>query len=377
MGTRSYANGTPTSASTGNCIGADDFVYMLRHLAEAHVRETSGRGRNMRLQRLANHAKESAPGYLRMVRARIECAFQDVRDWASSICMLLCVGALKMFLRVVRLGQTSVCSWCGLGRAKADGTVTFTTSMHWSLTNMILQLQGLRLEKTVQQQAVHDFLGRHHISVPLSARVKKYIGFSQPQQIRESNIHSLQKLSTELLMDLHEEMRAPALPAHPFFISLRAKHPHLVRELCHEALVPLLKFSDEIVFSTGEPCLQMYFVANGNLQYTINQQRDADPRRIPEVVRRMLYGGQWLSEAALWTSWVHRGELRVVTDSLLLALDAAGFARVISSHKAAHVLAAAYARKFVESLNRGPQTDLTEPATPPQTPAGSEQSGQR
>jgi len=121
----------------------------------------------------------------------------------------------------------------------------------------------------------------------------------------------------------------------------------------------------------------MYFVANGNLQYTINQQRDADPRKMPEMVRRMLYGGQWLSEAALWTSWVHRGELRVVTDSLLLALDASGFARVISSHKAAHLLAAAYARKFVESLNRGPQTDLTEPATPPPTASPSERTEQR
>lgn len=186
----------------------------------------------------------------------------------------------------------------------------------------------------------------------------------------KQNIHHLQKLSTELLMELHEECAGrPALPPHPFFENLRRCHPHLVQELCLEALVPLLRFSDEIVFSAGEACLQMYFVANGNLQYTINQQRDSDSRRALEVVRRMLYGGQWLSEAALWTSWVHRGELRVVLDSLLLALDASGFARVISSHKAAHVLAAAYARKFVESLNRGPQTDLTEPATPPHSPA--------
>lgn len=375
MAARGYTNGSPSGASTGTCIGADDFVYMLRHLSEAHVRESCGRGGRNYLRKVPS--KESAVGFLRVVRARVECAFQDIRDWAGSILMLICILALKMVVRWVRLGQSTVCSWCGLGRSGTDGQVSMITALHWSLTNMILQLQGLRLEKTVRQQAVCDFLGRHRISVPLSARIKKYIGCSQPQQIRDSNIQLLQKLSTELLMGLLEEMHAPALPAHPFFVSLRAKHTHLVHELCREALIPLLKFSEEIVFSAGEPCLQMYFVANGNLQYTINQQRDADPRRIPEVVRRMLYGGQWLSEAALWTSWVHRGELRVVTDSLLLALDASGFARVISSHKAAHLLAAAYARKFVESLNRGPQTDLTEPATPPPTPASVQGAAQR
>lgn len=371
MGSRGYSNEAPASAATGACIGADDFVYMLRHITEAHVRDSYGRGR--RLQRPANsQSKELTPGFLRSMRARLECVIQDVLDWVRSTTMLICVIGLKVFVRAVKIGQGTVCACCGSSRARADGQVNAITACHWSLTCMIIQLQGLRREMSMRQQAVADFLCRHRISVPLSARLKKYVGSSLSQHVRESNIPLLQKLSTGLLMDLHEEMRAPALPAHPFFVSLRSKHPHLVRELCNEALVPLLKFSEEIVFSAGEPCLQMYFVANGNLQYTINQQRDADPRRAPEVVRRMLCGGQWLSEAALWTSWVHRGEFRVVTDSLLLALDASGFARVISAHKAAHLLAAAYARKFVETLNRGPQTDLTEPATPPQTPASAE-----
>lgn len=237
-------------------------------------------------------------------------------------------------------------------------------SMHWSFTNMIVQLQGLRMEKNVRQGAVVDFLGKHRISVQLSARVKNYIGSSQPQQITESNLKDLQKLSTELLVELNEEMRpCEVLPSHPFFLNLRKSHPHLVRELCLDALVPLLKFSDQVVFSAGEECRQMYFIANGSLQYTVNQHRETDPSRQLDVVRRMLYGGQSLSEAALWTSWVHRGELRVVINSLLLALDASGFAKVISGEKGAHVLAASYARKFVESLNRGPQTDLTDPAT--------------
>merc|ERR1719446_937334 len=108
----------------------------------------------------------------------------------------------------------------------------------------------------------------------------------------------------------------------------------------------------------------MYFIINGQLQYTFYERQRGSNRAEETQSQRMLYSGEWLSEAALWTSWVHRGDLRVVcsalvSDCLLFALDASGFARVVSSHKAAHVTAAAYARKFVEGLNKGPHTDLS------------------
>jgi len=356
-----YPSSTPSTL--GTCIGADDFVQMLRHLAEAYAQESSGRVRNMHHMKAVGSHRKPPVSFWRTLPSRLECVVQDFRDWVGSTSMLLCILVSKLVLRVILLSQNGCgCSWCGSGRSRSDGRVTTLASLHWSFTNMIVQLQGLRVEKTVRQEAVADFLGKHRISVQLSARVKKYIGSSQPQQITESNFKDLQKLSTELLVELHEEMRAPeVLPFHPFFLNLRQRHPHLVRELCLDALVPLLKFSDQVVFSAGEECRQMYFIANGSLQYTVNQPRETDPNRQLEVVRRMLYGGQSLSEAALWTSWVHRGELRVVINSLLLALDASGFAKVISGEKGAHMLAASYARKFVESLNRGP--DLTDPAT--------------
>ena len=123
----------------------------------------------------------------------------------------------------------------------------------------------------------------------------------------------------------------------------------------------MLKSSDEIVFCAGEACSKMYVIISGHAQYNASMQaRDGSPGASMSHIRRTLHSGQWLSEAALWTGWVHRGELRVVTDCMLVALDASGFARVISSHKSAHQYAAQYARRFVESLNRGLQTDLVE-----------------
>jgi len=122
------------------------------------------------------------PGFLRRCRARSECATQDIHDWFGSIAMLVCVCVLSVVQRLVRLGQSTVCS---CGRARTDGQVSRLTSLDWWVTNMIIQLQCLRVESTRNQQDVADFLDRHRISTTLSARVKKYIGCSQPQLLKE------------------------------------------------------------------------------------------------------------------------------------------------------------------------------------------------
>lgn len=296
-----------------------------------------------------------------MLLARLECAVQSTQDMIGSASVSLCLGALKLTLRMVMLNHASPCFRCGHGRSRGATQVDKLTSFHWSLTNMIVQLQGLQQEKVARHRAACEFLRRHHISSALSIRVRRHLDRSQPQQVRESNADALRRLTTELMVDLLEELRVPALSGHPFFANLRAKHPHLVRELCHKALEPMLKSPDEIVFYAGEACSRMYVIISGHAQYCANvQPRDAPPGVGPTQVRRMVHSGQWLSEAALWTGWVHRGELRAVTECLIFALDASGFARVISSHKSAHAYAATYARKFVESLNRGLQTDVVE-----------------
>ncbi|CAE8711022.1 unnamed protein product, partial [Polarella glacialis] len=133
----------------------------------------------------------------------------------------------------------------------------------------------------------------------------------------------------------------------------------LLKELCRDALVPVLVLPEQLVFTVGESCGMMYIVVNGMAQYTAQLPAGRGGGH-PTLVRRVLQGGQWLSEAALWTGWVHRGELRTLSECLFFGLDAAKFAKVISSHKSVHSCAAGYARKFVEGLNSSVQSDITE-----------------
>jgi len=130
---------------------------------------------------------------------------------------------------MVALNNLYGCVRCNWGRR--SGQLDKLTSVHWSLTNIIIQLRCLRQEKSARHREVREFLVRQHISSLLSIRVRRHVDRSQPQRIRD-NADSLRQTSTELMVDLLEEMRAPALSAHPFFLALRTKHPDLVRELC-------------------------------------------------------------------------------------------------------------------------------------------------
>jgi len=354
-----------TAAASGGTagVGSDEFVVMLRHLteaAEALLKGKGGKAQRGKKEQLPQPEAVQTCGRLRRTWARVEWAVQCTQDTIIAASALLCLGTLLFMQRLVLLNQAVPCLRCGCGRAKGPGQVDNITRLHWTQANVIVQLQGRRRERSARHKAVHEFLSRHRISYYLSIRVRQHVDRSAPEQVRDAASDSPRRLSTEIMVDLLEEMRVPAFSAHPFFVNLRAKHPHLVRELCHEAMQPMLKAPDEIVFCAGEVCSRMYVVISGHVQYCANvQQRDA-AGSAPALVRRTLHGGKWLSEAALWTGWVHRGELRAVTDCLLFALDASGFARVISSHKSAHAFAAAYARRFVEGLNRGLQTDLVE-----------------
>mmetsp|Transcript_931 Transcript_931/g.1972 ORF Transcript_931/g.1972 Transcript_931/m.1972 type:complete len:165 (-) Transcript_931:192-686(-) len=66
---------------------------------------------------------------------------------------------------------------------------------------------------------------------------------------------------------------------------------------------------------------------------------------------KLLNHGKWLAEAALWTCWVHRGDLESTTNTTILALDAVQFATVTQRYYDSLTESVFYARAFCEALN--------------------------
>eukprot|EP00932_Pfiesteria_piscicida_P012668 SRR837773.24078.p1 GENE.SRR837773.24078~~SRR837773.24078.p1 ORF type:complete len:170 (-),score=57.65 SRR837773.24078:107-577(-) len=68
----------------------------------------------------------------------------------------------------------------------------------------------------------------------------------------------------------------------------------------------------------------------------------------------------FISEAALWTSWTHRGVLQAKCDSIILALDAEHFSKVVNVNFDARAESIMYAKGFLQGLNREPEWKLND-----------------
>merc|ERR1712039_624790 len=92
----------------------------------------------------------------------------------------------------------------------------------------------------------------------------------------------------------------------------------------------------------------MYIVCSGKLIYV---NSDGESEYVIE--------GQWISEATLWTQWVHAGDLIATNDCRLFALDANEFQK-IASHFENDEWTRGYATQFVKALNRVKEEELSD-----------------
>eukprot|EP00438_Fugacium_kawagutii_P021077 Skav205900 [mRNA] locus=scaffold123:266385:271019:+ [translate_table: standard] len=121
----------------------------------------------------------------------------------------------------------------------------------------------------------------------------------------------------------------------------------MMRPVCHRAMSTLLLSSTDVIFTLGEEPQEpkMYIVVSGTLEYTDSYG---------EVT--LVGEKRSVSEAALWTTWKHRGTLTAVSDAKLAMLDVQGFIDICQRFMRksdAGVKIVNYATQFVRELNKG------------------------
>lgn len=394
--------------------------------------------------------------FLRLLRlVKVERIIKDLEARINSNYFLLTIGIAKLISGLVIVNHLFACLWYGLGASTGNGWVShaetedqplayrYLTSMHWSLTqfhgtmeiyprnlperafsvavvlialilfssflssitNLMIQLQSLRSESVRQNRVLRTYLQQHQISQQLSVRVKKFIvGRTLQRQERDDEVELLRLLPEELLMDLHEETRAPALAYHVFFCEFRAVHRRASRQLYHHVLAEIIVIPNEVVFSDGDVCYRMLFVESGTYKYRFFIERGSDLLDSVET-NEMAEGlqvvgsntrssqgssfrgegsaetglaqqslrskavqvikGEWVSEAVLWTTWENTGELLCSLEGNLLALPAQEFGEMIQTYPGAHFETAMYARAFIQTLH-----DCDDPSDLIEPPAG-------
>lgn len=337
---------------------------------------------------------------LRLVRMQEIIA--NITERIQSDTILLALQIMKHFVIALYVSHVIGCCWWGIGSLSADnpdvssawvesysavdGTRKYLISLHWAISQlsggmdevtplntlerfyavvvsisafMVAVVMLSTLTSSLTQQYIiggsgarqmanlKKYLKQNYCPKNLTKRVCRNAKHAISGDLTADAVELLNVISEPLKIEMHYEMYSRILYRHPFFLELLAgPHHQLCRWVCHRAMSILLLALGDVVFGRGEEPSEpkMYFVASGTLEYLDGYGETT------AVTER-----QWLAEAALWTTWRHRGTLTAQSDVKMALLDSQGFQDICKRHfrkaKDAALYIKQYAEGFIEELN--------------------------
>jgi len=165
----------------------------------------------------------------------------------------------------------------------------------------------------------------------------------QQKHVLEKDIELLAVISEPLQMEMRSKIFAPLMCRNPFFEELNGICFRTMRRLCHFATNVLPMQTGDVLFQAGEApkVPRMFFVMSGNLSYgwcsaSLQAQH-----------------GDYFCEAALWTCWVHTGDMIASMDSNVLEIRFECFRQQINSAvNDVRFYSASYAEAYVRAMNQ-------------------------
>jgi len=335
-----------------------------------------------------------------------------VMDHIDSEQLLIIMGMVKGTTFVVGLNHIFACSWFGVsqwsGSQDVDQTwVTkagfqednisdfyrYLTSLHWSLTQFtpasmevvpcnqyerafavcvlifallvfssflssitssMTQLRQLGWTYQKNLSVLRKFLHTNKVSNGLSVRVIKYVEHRlsvRKAEMRESDVPLLGTLSSQLVMELQQELRAPILRGHPFFKLYADVCPDAMREVCYKAITSGSFLRGDNLF-LDMPAESMIFLAKGRLEY-VQAYDYSIGLDDPEGV--IISEGGWVSELAMWVDeWDCCGELFALDISDVLYLDGPLFVETSMKFREVFRGVVKYANSVLDRINNRP-----------------------
>jgi len=339
---------------------------------------------------------------LRLLRlAKVQRMLNLLYDLIESEYTFILINLMKLLISVLVLNHVVACGWYQMGKMAMDNdmnswiqtsgvigeatTYVYSTSLHWSLTQFtpasmdvsaknifervfsivvlffamvvfssivgsisgsMTTLRSMKSDQMKQFWLLRRYLRQRSVSKDLSSRIYKYLEHQcgkQNNHVQPCQLKVLDGLSESLQNELTHQMHSPHLLEHPFFRYLNEEMEVVMHRLCRIALKPQSYAEREFVFGAGDEAKKMFFVKSGKLDYTTMDRTSLNP---PPRVR------EWISEALLWTSWRHQGDLLAMIESELISLDPGQFVEVMNVHPRPWFYAKQYAFRFIKLLNR-------------------------
>mmetsp|Transcript_82928 Transcript_82928/g.231265 ORF Transcript_82928/g.231265 Transcript_82928/m.231265 type:complete len:1129 (-) Transcript_82928:75-3461(-) len=337
---------------------------------------------------------------LRVVKAH--GVINDIIERIQSERCLILIGILRLLVFIMIINHIIACAWYAVGDMQGeDGwhvqkwpesahyTYKYVTSLHWSITqftpasmevvpcnpaersfavlviifamvtfssfvstitNAMTQLRNLNRERHDQSAILRRYFNENKISASLIGRISactlKAMGRSK-RRVHECEVVMLQLLPWNLRTELQEEVFSPIIGAHPFFRLYADQYKAQMKQIYQNAVAEVSVDIGKETFNSGATASMMYFVLSGVMSYKEHGGLEQ---------LSMVTSGKWLTEAVLWVTWKHTGQLIATTHCELISLNATKVQEVLVQT----LVVKCYAQLFVRFFKKNPDllTDI-------------------
>jgi len=226
-----------------------------------------------------------------------------------------------------------------------------------SITNTFSTIQQMRQEQARQYRMLRAFCFENDFSRSLTQRILRHVEReiqTRRKRIEVEDVNLLAFLSGPLHAEVMYTIYAPGISTHPFLNMLIEDTPYVVQQVAAKALSLTSVSTSDVVFCSGALASKAFFIIAGTMRY-MKQGDDFDIQDVDPSC--------WLSEAVLWTHWIHVGDLRATSPSRCMAVDASNFCSQVALHTEAWRLASSFAKDRVQLMSKIPRAALSDVAT--------------
>jgi hypothetical protein len=343
---------------------------------------------------------------VRLLRlAKLQKIMTMLRDQIDSELTFIVISIFKLLLMLLVLNHFLAAVWYGIGElgrgsgAKnwideagfTDGSLAwrYTSSLHWSIcmfspgsmnvqpqnagervfailvllfglvifssfissiTAAVAQLKNMQGSKSTDVWLLRRYLGQNGIKKTLSFRALRYIDYAfdlQRDNLSESKVKALGMLSEQLRKEVKYQVSFARLAVHPLLGHMEDAHSSTMHSLASAAFSERSLASQDALFTEGQAAKQFHMLLKGRITYTKAEETQTATEK------------EWLCEAAIWTSWSHRGTAHAATEVMLVSIEAKRFRDFIADSPILRSVSS-YALRYVEWLSSIPRGCLTD-----------------
>jgi len=192
---------------------------------------------------------------------------------------------------------------------------------------------------------LRKYCQQHNVSKTLTIRMKRYIDLVIVPNFHKLNpgeVVLLPKLSAHLRGQLNQELVMHDLKIHPFFEYLNGNHDSVMSRVCNNCITNMSFARGDVAFGSGQVATSMLIVKDGIMDFIAM----LGPTH-PEPIEK----GHWVSEAVLWTKWIHQGQLQASIESTAVLVDSAKLKNELIKNGPVMGFVRTYAHDFIRRLN--------------------------